>query len=109
MCQNKFFISFLEFLCVQKKRQEAARAKKQHLEELKREKENAEALVRVPRASPSPKVSTEAFSKLHITPVPNITGDLYPNEALESENKAVLFPSKPVEVPSKPQHLSVAT
>uniref|UniRef100_A0A0K8S3L5 Uncharacterized protein n=1 Tax=Lygus hesperus TaxID=30085 RepID=A0A0K8S3L5_LYGHE len=103
LSRNKFVIALFDVPCVQKRKQEAARAKKQYLDNLKKEKENVALKPPSGRSTqPVPIASTEPLSKLHITPVPNITlpSDLYPNDALDVESKTT---------PVKPQHLSVAT
>ncbi|KAF6208173.1 hypothetical protein GE061_016624, partial [Apolygus lucorum] len=100
---ERYTLEYDRYLKDEKRKQEAARAKKQHLENLKKEKENVAVKPPTSRSAQIvPKASTEQISKLHITPVPNITlpSDLYPNEALDLESRTA---------PVKPQHLSVAT
>ncbi|BES87492.1 JAB_MPN [Nesidiocoris tenuis] len=80
-----------------RKKEESAKAREQ-LELLKKKKEAERAnALSTPRPIPAP--PTEHISNLRISPVPNITGELYPNlVALDDEAKAVLVPPKPLQL-----------
>ncbi|CAB0014614.1 unnamed protein product, partial [Nesidiocoris tenuis] len=80
-----------------RKKEESAKAREQlELLKKKKEAERANALSTL-RSIPAP--PTEHISNLRISPVPNITGELYPNlVALDDEAKAVLVPPKPLQL-----------
>lgn len=97
---------------MQKRKEEAAKARKQLLEKSKKEKENIEGKASVFPISPPhlAHVPAEPVSRLHITPVTNIACDvLYPSDALNDVEAKPQQPlAKPQQPVAKPQHLSVA-